>query len=70
MENTQNTQNIHKALICQTETFTSDLCLNGPIQADIWVRTTNTEAAVAVAVVPGRAMRVPVVPVVPTSALN
>jgi len=53
VENTQNTQNIHKALICQTETFTSDLCLNGPIQADIWVRTTNTEAAVAV--VPGRA---------------
>lgn len=44
VERTQN------ALIYQTDTLTSDLYLNGPIQADIWMRATNTEAAVAVRV--------------------
>lgn len=39
-----------KALIFQTPTLTSDLYINGPIQADIWMSTTRTEAAVAVRV--------------------
>ncbi|HEX5355070.1 MAG TPA: CocE/NonD family hydrolase [Aquabacterium sp.] len=39
-----------KALIFQTPTLTSDLYINGPIQADIWMSTTKTEAAVAVRV--------------------
>lgn len=38
------------AVIFQTPTLTSDLYLNGPIQADIWMTTTKSEAAVAVRV--------------------
>ena len=38
------------ALIYQTGMLTSDLYLNGPIQADIWMSTTKTEAALAVRV--------------------
>jgi len=44
VERTQN------ALVYQTATLTSDLYLNGPIQADIWLSTSKTEAAVAVRV--------------------
>ena len=39
-----------KALIFETPTLTSDLYLNGPIQADIWMSTTRPDAAVAVRV--------------------
>jgi len=38
------------ALIYQTAPLASDLYLNGPIQADLWLWTTRTEAAVAVRV--------------------
>ncbi|MBH1987936.1 MAG: CocE/NonD family hydrolase [Burkholderiales bacterium] len=39
-----------KALIFETPTLTSDLYLNGPIQADIWMSTTRPDAAVSVRV--------------------
>ena len=39
-----------KALIFETPTLSSDLYLNGPIQADIWMSTTRPDAAVAVRV--------------------
>jgi putative CocE/NonD family hydrolase len=38
------------ALIFQTPTLTSNLYLNGPIQANIWMSATKSEAAVAVRV--------------------
>jgi putative CocE/NonD family hydrolase len=37
-----------KALIYQTSPLTADMYINGPMQADIWMSATNTEAAVAV----------------------
>lgn len=39
-----------KAIIYQTPTLTADMYINGPIQADVWVSATNTEAALAVRV--------------------
>ncbi|TAL17029.1 MAG: CocE/NonD family hydrolase [Aquabacterium sp.] len=38
------------AVIYQTPLLTSDLYINGPIQADLWVKTTRSEAALAVRV--------------------
>jgi len=37
-----------KALIYQTPMLTSDMYINGPIQADIWMSASKTEAAIAV----------------------
>jgi putative CocE/NonD family hydrolase len=48
--NSATVEKSQNALIYQTATLTSDLYLNGPIQADIWMSTTKTEAAVAVRV--------------------
>jgi len=39
-----------KAVIYETDTLKSDMYLNGPIQVDVWISTTRTEAAVAVRV--------------------
>lgn len=39
-----------KAVVYETETLTSDMYINGPIQADVWVSATNAEAALAVRV--------------------
>lgn len=39
-----------KAAIYETPTLTADLYLNGPIQADVWITTTHTDAALAVRV--------------------
>lgn len=39
-----------KAAIYETPALSSDLYLNGPIQADVWVTTTRTDAALAVRV--------------------
>jgi predicted acyl esterase len=39
-----------KAQVYQTAALASDLYINGPIQADLWVSTTNKEAALAVRV--------------------
>jgi len=39
-----------KAVIFETAPLTADLYLNGPIQADVWLSTTKTQAAVAVRV--------------------
>ena len=36
------------AIVFQTPILTSDLYLNGPIQADLWVSTTRSEAALSV----------------------
>ena len=38
------------AIQYQTDTLTSDLYINGPIEADIWMSTTATEAALSVRV--------------------
>lgn len=46
--NSATVEQTQKALVYQTATLANDLYLNGPIQADIWVSTTRTEAAVAV----------------------
>lgn len=48
--NSATVEKSQNALIYQTPTLTSDMYINGPIQADIWMLTTNTEAAVAVRV--------------------
>lgn len=48
--NSSTVERSQNALIFETETLASDLYLNGPIQADIWMSTTNTEAAIAVRV--------------------
>jgi putative CocE/NonD family hydrolase len=37
-----------KALVYQTSPLAADMYINGPMQADIWVSTTKTEAVVAV----------------------
>ncbi|MBP7132505.1 MAG: CocE/NonD family hydrolase [Aquabacterium sp.] len=39
-----------KAAIYETPVLTTDLYLNGPIQADVWMTTTRTDAALAVRV--------------------
>jgi len=39
-----------KAIVYETATLTADMYINGPIQADIWVSATNSEAALAVRV--------------------
>jgi len=39
-----------KAVIFETAPLTADLYLNGPIQADIWMSATKTQAALAVRV--------------------
>lgn len=46
--NSNTVENEQKALIYQTAMLTEDMYINGPMQADIWMSTTNTEAAVAV----------------------
>lgn len=48
--NSNTVENSQDALIFQTPTQTSDLYINGPIQADIWVSTTKTEAALSIRV--------------------
>lgn len=39
-----------KAVIYETDRLQSDMYINGPIQVDVWMSTTKTEAAVAVRV--------------------
>ncbi len=39
-----------KAIIFETAPLTADMYLNGPIQADVWMKATKTQAAVAVRV--------------------
>ncbi len=46
--NNNTVEKAQKALIYQTAMLTEDMYINGPMQADIWMSTTNTEAAVAV----------------------
>lgn len=48
--NSATVENAQNALIYQTATLSADMYINGPIQADVWMSTTNTEAAVAVRV--------------------
>jgi putative CocE/NonD family hydrolase len=48
--NSATVEKSQNALVYQTATLTSDLYLNGPMQADIWMSSTKTEAAVAVRV--------------------
>jgi putative CocE/NonD family hydrolase len=48
--NSNTVENSQNALIFQTPTQTSDLYINGPIQADVWVSTTKTEAALSIRV--------------------
>ncbi|MBI3382638.1 MAG: CocE/NonD family hydrolase [Aquabacterium sp.] len=43
-------ENAQNALVYETPMLTSDLYLNGPIQADIWMKATKTEAALSVRV--------------------
>lgn len=43
-------ENAQHAITFQTPTLTSNLYLNGPMQADIWLSSTGTQAAVAVRV--------------------
>lgn len=48
--NSATVERAQKALVYETETLKSDLYLNGPIQADIWMSTTKTQAAIAIRV--------------------
>ncbi|MDE2402655.1 MAG: CocE/NonD family hydrolase [Burkholderiales bacterium] len=48
--NSATVETSQKALVYQTPTLTSDLYINGPIQADVWMSSTNTDAAIAVRV--------------------
>lgn len=48
--NSATVENAQKALIYQTPMLMEDMYINGPIQADVWVSTTKTEAAIAVRV--------------------
>jgi len=48
--NSATVERSQNALVYQTTTLTDDLYLNGPIQADIWLSTTKTDAAVSVRV--------------------
>jgi len=46
--NSNTVEKSQKALIFQTAALSADMYINGPMQADIWMSTTHTEAAVAV----------------------
>lgn len=46
--NSNTVEKSQKALIFQTAALSADMYINGPMQADIWMSTTQTEAAVAV----------------------
>lgn len=48
--NSNTVERAQGALIYETEPLASDLYLNGPIQADVWMSTTGVEAAIAVRV--------------------
>jgi putative CocE/NonD family hydrolase len=48
--NSATVERAQKALVFETAALTSDTYLNGPIQADIWMSASNTEAAVSVRV--------------------
>lgn len=48
--NSATVERAQNAVIYQTAPLASDLYLNGPMQVDVWVKTTKTEAAVAVRV--------------------
>lgn len=48
--NSNTVENSQGAIMYETPYQTSDLYINGPIQADIWVATTKSEAAVSVRV--------------------
>jgi putative CocE/NonD family hydrolase len=46
--NSATVEKAQKAVIFETPALAADLYLNGPMQADIWITTTKTQAAVAV----------------------
>ena len=46
--NSATVEKAQKAIIFETPVLTSDLYLNGPMQADIWMTSTKTQAALAV----------------------
>ena len=46
--NSNTVEKAQKALIYQTAPLAADMYINGPMQADIWMSTTRTEAALAV----------------------
>ncbi|RZI80220.1 MAG: CocE/NonD family hydrolase, partial [Rubrivivax sp.] len=46
--NSNTVEKDQKALIYQTAPLANDMYINGPMQADIWMSTTKTDAAVAV----------------------
>jgi putative CocE/NonD family hydrolase len=46
--NSNTVEQSQKALIYQTAPLAADMYINGPMQADIWMSTTRTEAALAV----------------------
>lgn len=48
--NSATVERSQNALIFQTATLSSDLYLNGPIQADIWMAASKTEAALSIRV--------------------
>ncbi len=48
--NSNTVERDQKALVYQTAALAADMYINGPIQADLWISATNTEAAVAVRV--------------------
>jgi hypothetical protein len=48
--NSATVERSQNALVYQTTTLADDLYLNGPIQADIWMSTTKTDAALSVRV--------------------
>ncbi len=48
--NSTTVEKAQKAVIFETPVLTADLYLNGPMQADVWITTTKTQAAVAVRV--------------------
>jgi putative CocE/NonD family hydrolase len=48
--NSSTVENTQKAAIYETGWMTSDMYINGPIQADVWIQTTKSEAAIAVRV--------------------
>jgi putative CocE/NonD family hydrolase len=43
-------EGVQRAVLYETDVLTSDLYLNGPIQADIWMKATNTQAALSIRV--------------------
>ncbi len=48
--NSSTVEKAQKAVIFETPALTADLYLNGPMQADIWMTATKSQAAVAVRV--------------------